>query len=79
MFFQELDEKYRKMAEIKKKEQDLKEKIHLYKKELHELSQALEKGMDDIEIQNQEHLNNLRTNISELNKRKNNSFNCNFI
>ena len=58
------------MEEIKKKEQDLKEKIHLYKKELHELSQALEKGMDDIEVQNQEHLNNLRTSITDLNKRK---------
>lgn len=36
-FLQELEEKYRKMDEIKKKEQDVKEKILLYKKELHEV------------------------------------------
>lgn len=72
------------MEEIKKKELELKEKIQRDKNEIHEvflylflnlvisrwkLGKTLEKGMEDIEKQNQEYLNGLRNTITDLNKR----------
>lgn len=68
VFKKELDEKWRKIDELKDKEQELKEKIAQGKVELTQLSKQLEKGIDDIDEQNQLTLNDRKRIIEDLTK-----------
>lgn len=52
MFKRELEEKWKKIDELKEKEIEMKEKIAAAKVELQQLAKTLEKGIDEIEEQN---------------------------
>ena len=68
VFKKELDEKWRKIDELKDKEQEHKEKIAQGKVELNQLAKQLEKGIDDIDEQNQLTLNDRKRIIEDLTK-----------